>query len=601
MGKQRDEIQKYNVIQNIAFTLVNVWHWDKSFYLGFIPKIFLSVLLPLVTIYFPMLMIGMITGQAQQSELLLFVGIFCAMFALFELISVFSDAKINSMRDIFRSRYEEICELKHKTTDYQNTENPKINELYNSAMSNTGQAEGMVEALNRFFINILGIIGFGSIIIMLNPIILLVISLCTFVNFLLLRTARVYTSKNWRKWASLERKMQYFRDVTHSFEKIKDIKTYPFPRLIYALVEKCHRQLLFWRNKEWNRESLPSIGGVLLALLRNGVVYYILLSQVLNGTIDVGLFVFYFGAVTGFSGWLDSLMGQFSDILRMSTQINFIRSFLEIGEQFHKGASKKQHTDGTCAIELSNVSFGYPASGGYTIENMNIKIEKGEKIALVGANGAGKTTLIKLICGLYYPNNGDVRINGTSVKDINIHEYYDYFSVVFQDFHIVPISIAQYVSGNGVDIDRKKTQKCLEQADLWERVQKCKKGMDSSFYREIEEDDPGIDFSGGERQRFLLARALYKNAPILILDEPTAALDPIAESALYEKYDGLTKDKTSIYISHRLTSTRFCDRILLMENGKIIESGSHKQLMAQKGKYFEMFEVQSHYYKEEKQ
>jgi ABC-type multidrug transport system fused ATPase/permease subunit len=601
MKNQKDEIQKYNVIQNVGFTLANVWRWDKSFYIGFIPKILLSVFLPLATIYFPMLMIEMITGQSPQNELLFIVGIFCMMFVLFELISILSDAKIGSMRDIFRSRYEEICELKHKTTDYQNTENPKINELYNNAMNNTGQAEGMIEALNRFFVNILGMVGFGSIIIILNPIILVIIFICTAVNFLLLRIPRIYNSKNWRKWASIERRYNYFQELTHSYEKIKDIKTYPYPKLIYTLLEKCHNSLLFWRNKAWNRESLPTIGDVVLALLRNGIVYYILLSQVLNGSIDVGLFVFYFGAVTGFSGWLNSLSGQFSELLRMSTQINFIRSFLEIDDLFYRGYSKKRHESKTCAIELRQVKFSYPSSDNNAIENMNIKINKGEKIALVGANGAGKTTLIKLICGLYYPTEGDVCINGVSVKDTNINEYYDYFSIVFQDFHIVPISIAQYISGNGVDIDRKKVQKCLEQADLWGRVQKCNKGMDSSFYRDIEEDDPGIDFSGGERQRFLLARALYKDAPILILDEPTAALDPIAESELYEKYDALTKGKTSIYISHRLASTRFCDRILLMENGKIIESGSHKQLIEQKGRYYEMFEVQSHYYKEDVQ
>jgi len=609
MKKQKDEIQKYNVLQNIGFTLANVWRWDKSFFIGFVPKILLSVFLPLATIYFPMLMIEMITGQSPRNELLYIVGIFCMMFVIFELISIFSDAKIGSMRDIFRSMYEEICELKHKTTDYQNTENPEINELYNSAMNNTGQAEGMIEALSRFFVNLLGIMGFGGIIIMLDPIILLVIFISTAINFLLLRIPRIYNTRNWRNWASIERRYNYFHEITHSYEKIKDIKTYPYPKLIYTLLEKCHNSLLFWRNKAWNRESLPSIGDVFLALLRNGIVYYILLSQVLNGSIDVGLFVFYFGAVTGFSGWLNSISGQFSGLLRMSTQINFIRSFLEIDELFYRGDSKKKQESKTCEIELRQVNFSYPARMGKqkaelsaspsnTIENMNIKIAKGEKIALVGANGAGKTTLIKLICGLYYPTGGDVFINGVSVKDTNIDDYYNYFSVVFQDFHIVPISIAQYISGSGVNVDRKKVQKCLEQAGLWARVQKCNKGMDSSFYRDIEEDDPGIDFSGGERQRFLLARALYKDAPVLILDEPTAALDPIAESELYEKYDALTKGKTSIYISHRLASTRFCDRILLMENGKIIESGSHKQLMAQKGKYYEMFEVQSHYYRE---
>lgn len=597
--KPKDEIQKYSVIQNINFTFANVWRWDKSFYIGFIPKIFLSVLLPLATIYFPRVMIDMITRKSPQNELLLFVGVFCVLFALLELVSIFIDAKIYSMRDIFRNQYEDICEKKYKLTDYQNTEDPQINDLYNNAMNSTGYAESMVDTLNNFFMNLLGIISFGSIIIILNPIILIIILACTVVNFFLFKIVRMYTNKNWRKWAPVERKNNYLHSITHCYEKIKDIKLYPYPRLINDLTDKCHKERLYWRGKVWNKESLPSIVDTLLAFLRNGVVYYILLAQLINGYIDVGLFVFYFGAVTGFSEWLNSVSGQLSNILQISTRINFIRSFMEIDERFNRGITKRKPEGTTYDIEIKNLTFSYHASETNIMKNISIKINKGEKIALVGSNGAGKTTMVKLICGLYYPKEGDILINGLSVKEINIDEYYALFSVVFQDFHLMPISFAQFVSGSGVDIDRQKVQKCLEQAGLSDRVGRCPRGIDTTFYKDIHERDPGVDLSGGEKQRLLLARALYKDASILILDEPTAALDPIAESEMYQKFDELIKGKTAIYISHRLASTRFCDRIFFMEDGQIIECGSHEQLMEQKGKYYEMFEVQSYYYKEE--
>ncbi|MCL2160114.1 MAG: ABC transporter ATP-binding protein/permease, partial [Oscillospiraceae bacterium] len=347
-------------------------------------------------------------------------------------------------------------------------------------------------------------------------------------------------------------------------------------------------------------EMLPSFADIILAFLRNGIVYYILLSQLASGSIDLGTFVFYFGAATGFSLWINSVSGQVNDILAMSMNINFIRSFLETKDSFYRGKTQnlpKYINAPTCDIELKNLTFRYPDSEKSIINNINIKIEKGEKIALVGANGTGKTTLAKLICGLYYPKDGDVMLNGASVKGINIDEYYKLLSVVFQDLHLMPITIAQFVSGNGIDIDRQRVADCLEAAGLHDRVKNCLCGIDTTFYKDISEDDPGVELSGGEKQKLLLARALYKNAPILILDEPTAALDPIAESEIYQKFNEFAKEKTAVFISHRLASTRFCDRIFLLENGQIAECGSHGQLMAKKGKYCKMFEIQSHYYK----
>jgi ABC-type multidrug transport system fused ATPase/permease subunit len=346
---------------------------------------------------------------------------------------------------------------------------------------------------------------------------------------------------------------------------------------------------------------LPSFADIIFAFLRNGVVYYILLSQLINGSIDVGMFVFYFGAATGFSLWLNSVSGQINNILTMSMNINFIRSFLETEDNFYRGEThnfSKDINTPTCDIELKNLTFNYPNDDNNILTNINVKIKKGEKIALVGANGAGKTTLVKLICGLYYPINGDVTINGASVKNINIYDYYKLFSVVFQDLHLMPITIAQFVSGNGVDIDRQRVADCLGLAGLYDRVKTCPRGIDTTFHKDLYEDDPGVELSGGEKQKLLLARALYKDAPILILDEPTAALDPIAESEIYQKFNEFAKNKTAVFISHRLASTRFCDRIFLLEEGQITECGNHEQLMAKKGKYYEMFEIQSHYYKE---
>jgi ABC-type multidrug transport system fused ATPase/permease subunit len=232
-----------------------------------------------------------------------------------------------------------------------------------------------------------------------------------------------------------------------------------------------------------------------------------------------------------------------------------------------------------------------------TISHFNLQINGGSKIALVGINGAGKTTLVKLLAGLYYPTEGEILINGRSIRDYNIEEYYRLIAVVFQDVEILAFTIAKNIAACSDDmINYERVRKCLEMAGLKDKIDELRDKENTYLTQSIDKD--GIMLSGGQMQKLMLARALYKDSPIIILDEPTAALDPIAESEIYEKYNDLTRGKTSLFISHRLSSTKFCDRIIFLENGSIVEDGTHRQLMDKGGRYAEMFEIQSHYYKE---
>ena len=250
-------------------------------------------------------------------------------------------------------------------------------------------------------------------------------------------------------------------------------------------------------------------------------------------------------------------------------------------------------------IELKNVSFKYPSADGekYALKNVNLKIGKGEKLAIVGANGAGKTTLVKLMCGFYYPSEGEVKLNDRAIAEYKIEEYYSLFSAVFQDIYLLPVTIAEFVSSSEKELDRDMVIDVIHKAGLADKIDSLPNGIDSRLMKGVFDDS--IEMSGGEKQKLMLARALYKDAPVIVLDEPTAALDPIAENELYMKYNELTSNKTSVYISHRLASTRFCDRIIYIENGEIAESGSHEELMKLGGKYAHMFDLQSHYYKED--
>jgi ABC-type multidrug transport system fused ATPase/permease subunit len=241
-----------------------------------------------------------------------------------------------------------------------------------------------------------------------------------------------------------------------------------------------------------------------------------------------------------------------------------------------------------------SVSYTYPNSESPTIKNINLTIEAGEKIALVGLNGAGKTTLVKLICGMYTPTSGSILVNGYDINEYNREEYYSIISAVFQQYKFLPVSIAQNISI--FKPDNARLEECIEYSGIRDKLEKLPDGINTPLIKELNPN--GAELSGGESQKLLLARAIYKPSSILVLDEPTAALDPIAESEMYGRYNDFAADKTSLFISHRLASTRFCDRIVYIQDGEIKEIGTHDALLNANGKYAELFNIQSHYYKD---
>ncbi len=309
-------------------------------------------------------------------------------------------------------------------------------------------------------------------------------------------------------------------------------------------------------------------------------------------------FVLYFAAIGSFATWIGGIIGKWNEVYSASLKVCDLRDVIEWHDDINYDDGINIASISTpCSIEINNLSFCYDGAETDTLKEINLNIHPGEKLAVVGLNGAGKTTLVKNISGLYTPSSGEIRISGHAKDEFNISDYYSLFSVVFQNFDMLCVTIAEIVSSKAaIEADRERVCECLKLAGLWDKVSSLPDGIDTPLNKQVYKN--GIDLSGGEKQKLVLAKAIYKDAPILILDEPTAALDPIAENEMYLQYNALTKDKTSIYISHRLSSTRFCDRIVFIENGKIIEEGTHTMLMKQGGKYAEMFEIQSHYYKD---
>ncbi|MCI8925625.1 MAG: ABC transporter ATP-binding protein [Lachnospiraceae bacterium] len=332
-------------------------------------------------------------------------------------------------------------------------------------------------------------------------------------------------------------------------------------------------------------------------LIRDGVAYLYFLWMSASGFITAGEFVLACSAVASFSALVTQTSDSVGQMMQAVPPLNRMRSYLNADDEPGPEPAAVPPLKGEkISLKFEDVVFTY--EGRYRVlDHFDLRISAGEKIALVGVNGAGKTTIIKLLCGFYKPDSGRILINGTDISMFRKEDLYGLVAPVFQEATILPFTIAQNISMAEKEMDRGKIKECLIRAGLWEKVSQLPDGMDSMMMNL--EADGGVNLSGGQQQKLLMARALYKGAPLLFFDEPTAALDPIAESETYEMFHKMTGEKTAIFISHRLASTRFCDRVVFLEKGSVKAEGSHEELLKICPEYEKMYRIQSHYYKQE--
>lgn len=502
-----------------------------------------------------------------------------------------------------RTKIIAMVSRKCNTTSYPNTLDANFIRLRDAAYfaceGNSEATEHIWQTLTMLLKNIGGLIAYLFILSSFDSFLLLVVILTCFISFFVSRYANNWHYANKGEGEKYYHKKRYIRDKAESIKLAKDIRIFNLKDWLNELLDLVHNQYLAFRLKGERVDLLADVTEVVLTVIRNGIAYIYLINMTLNDGLSVSSFVLYFVAISTLTNWVMGVLKEMSTLHKECLDISSLREFLDYPEPFKFDDGKDIPLASNYEIKLENVSFHYPESDKDIIHNLNLTIHPREKLAIVGLNGAGKTTLVKLICGLLSPSEGRVLLNGDDISDFNRNKYYELFSAVFQDFSILDVTIAEEIAQCKDNIDYQRIKECIDYAGLTDTINKLPQGLNTHIGREVYLD--GVLLSGGQMQRLMLARALYKNGPILLLDEPTAALDPLAESEIYQKYSDMANNKTSLFISHRLASTRFCDRIILIKDGGINEEGSHEDLLKLNGEYAKLFEVQSRYYKEGKE
>lgn len=593
---------KYGMWSNSCYMIAQAWHKCKSVLLFIGMMVGIDVAKNLLQLFAVPVILGKIEGRVPFAGLVGTILLFVLGLIITGALGAYVSE--NQLYGRITVRMNIICDMHEKVnhTAYPNIETQEFLNLrekaFQSTTSNNAAAEAIWRFMEELLKNAVGFVVYLFLLVRIDAVVVAVTIMATLAGYGLTLQVNKRIAGLEKEQLPIYHRLGYISERARDSTLAKDVRIFDMKGWLTGLYEKFLNSLAKFLLRKERVYFGKDIVGVALNFLRGGIAYFYLVRMVLAGSMGAAEFLLYFSAISGFTAWIEGILTSMADLHRQSLDISRIREFLEYEEPFlfEEGEKLEPVENGMYEIELQNVSFRYPSAEQDIIHNLNLKIRKGEKLAVVGPNGAGKTTLIKLICGFFDPTEGRVLLNGEDIRKFNRRDYYRHFAAVFQEFSLFAGSIAENVAQTDEEIDMEKVRNCIEKAGLLQKVEALPQGYDTYLGREVYED--AVELSGGESQRLMLARALYKGAPIIVLDEPTAALDPLAESDMYERYHELTGDCTSVYISHRLASTRFCNRIILLESGEIREEGTHESLLAAGGEYARLFEMQSQYYRE---
>ena len=596
------EKPKYNLWQNSWYMVKLAWRYSKS-------VLAICIILAAATAGETVVQLLIAPGILQKLELraslpqlLGAIAIFTGALILFAAAKEYFDLNKLFGRVTVRIKLIEAIAEKMAQTSYENLLDTAFLQRKERASSacddNQSPAESIWLTWTNILANLLGFAVYLALLSSLSPLLILVVIATTAAGYFVSRKVNQFGYLHREEEAAYTAEMRYVKRTVTSRAFAKDIRIFGLKPWLMEVWQKSFQLYESFLRRREKHYFLTNLADFLLSLLRNGISYAYLLHLTLTEGLSASTFLLYFTAASGFTQWITGILEQFTQLSKASLEISVVREFLEWPECFQLtgGDPIPDAVNGTYELQLEHVTYRYPGAAEDTIHDLRLTLHRGEKVALVGLNGAGKTTLVKLLCGFLDPTQGTVRLNGVDIRKLNRRAYYKLFSAVFQEFSLLEATVAENVAQQVAGIDEEKVWQCLQNAGLSDAVRALPQGLKTHLGRSIYDD--GTELSGGQTQRLMLSRALYRDGAVLVLDEPTAALDPITESEIYLKYSEMTQGKTSLFISHRLASTRFCNRIILLENGSIAEEGSHEALLQRGGSYAKLFSVQRRYYEE---
>ncbi len=591
---------KYNMLQNVWWMMKNAWKVRVRVLVFVVLTATLEVLYNLTQLYIAPEILRRVEEQVALEELLGTIGVFTvALFLIMGLKEYISEIALFPRVDV-RSYVIGKIARKCNMTSYPNNYKTDFIKLrdraYLACNGNREATEYIWTTLTNLLKNIGGFVVYLTILSDLDVWMIGLILLTCIAGFFVSLYVNTWRYAHRDEEDKIYAQKLYIRSSAESLTLAKDIRIFGLQNWLNDLNTNIHDVYRDFRFRFERRLILGDVTEAVLTIARNGIAYVYLIYLTLEKNLSISEFLLYFTAVSTFTMWVTGILQELTKLHQESIDISCVREFLEYPEGFVFEGGKDVPKTAGYELKLENVSFRYPEAEADTIHNLNLTVRPGEKLAIVGLNGAGKTTLVKLLCGLLDPTEGRVLLNGRDIRQFNRREYYGLFSAVFQEFSVLDVTIAENIAQSNEDIDIEKVWNCIEKAGLTATIKEFSQGLETHVGKDVYLD--GVLFSGGQTQRLMLARALYKDGPVLLLDEPTAALDPIAENDIYMKYNAMTEGKTAMFISHRLASTRFCDRIIFVASGGILEEGTHEGLLAKNGAYAELFEIQSRYYQE---